>query len=149
MTEPLSRQRVLTFLDAFYAGDLDGALAFCSDDVEFVANAPVDILPHIGRHKGKAALRTMWGIVHSRYSSIRSQTPIVVAETDRVAVCIRLFLRKIGNNRVVQIDLAGFYVLRDGHIASIREIIDTYDLVQQVLERDLTGMLTGRQPNGA
>jgi uncharacterized protein len=149
MTEPVSRKRVLTFLDAYYAGDIEGALAFCSNDVEFSANAPVAILPHIGRHKGKGALRTMWGIVHTRYSSIRHQTPMVVAETDKVAVSIRLSLRKAGNNRMVEIDLAGFYTLRDGHIAGIREIIDTYDLVQQVLERDLSGMLTGRQPNGA
>ena len=30
-----------------------------------------------------------------------------------------------------------FFHLRDDRIASIRQIIDTFDLVQQVLERDL------------
>ena len=30
-----------------------------------------------------------------------------------------------------------FFTFRDGRLAQIREIIDSYDLVQQVLERDL------------
>jgi hypothetical protein len=38
--------------------------------------------------------------------------------------------------------MAAFYTLRDGHIVKIREIIDTFDLVQQVLERDITALLT-------
>jgi hypothetical protein len=53
MVENLSRQRVLNFLDVFYSGDTEGALACCSDDVEFFANAPVDILPHLGHHPAR------------------------------------------------------------------------------------------------
>jgi uncharacterized protein len=46
---------------------------------------------------------------------------------------------------MVQFDIAGFYTLRDGKISQIREIIDTFDLVQQLLERDVAAMLTGRR----
>ena len=84
MVDNLSRRRVLNFLDAFRAGDIEGALAHCSDDVEFFANAPIDILPHMGHHKGKAELRAMWQIIHNRYSSMRYDVPIIVAETDKV-----------------------------------------------------------------
>ena len=48
-----------------------------------------------------------------------------------------MFLRKRDNDRIVQFDIAEFYTFRDGRIAEIREIIDTFDLVQQVLERDI------------
>jgi ketosteroid isomerase-like protein len=41
----------------------------------------------------------------------------------------------------VQFDVAVFYTLRDGRIAQIREVIDSFDLVQQVLERDLAALL--------
>jgi uncharacterized protein len=141
MVENLNRQRVLNFLDAFYAGDIEGALARCSDDVEFFANAPIDILPHLGHHSGKDEVRKMWQTIHSRYSSLRYDVPIIVADDERVAANIRLFFRKVTNNRVVQFDIAAFYTLRDGRITHIREIMDTFDLVQQVLERDL---LTGK-----
>jgi ketosteroid isomerase-like protein len=145
MVETLSRQRVLNFLDVFYAGDIEAALDHCSDDVEFFANAPIDILPHMGHHKGKAELRAMWQTVQKRYSSMRYDVPIIVAEADKVAADIRVFFKKSTNNRIVQFDIAAFYALRDGRITHIREIIDTFDLVQQVLERDIASELTGKK----
>jgi ketosteroid isomerase-like protein len=141
MVENLQRQRVLNFLDAFYSGDIEGALARCSDDVDFLANAPVDILPHMGHRRGKEAVRQMWTTIHARYSNMRHEVPMMVAEGDRVAVIIRLFFRKRSNDRIVQFDLAAFYTVRDGRIAEIREILDTFDLVQQVLERDVGAVL--------
>jgi hypothetical protein len=148
MVEHLNRQRVLNFLEAFYAGDIEGALARCSDDVEFFSNAPIDILPHMGYHRGKDEVRGMWQTVHQRYSNLRYEVPILVADDQRVAANIRLFFEKRSNNRVVQFDIAAFYTLRDGRITHIREIMDTFDLVQQVLERDLGALLTGRPEGG-
>jgi ketosteroid isomerase-like protein len=142
MIENLQRQRVLNFLDAFYSGDIEGALARCSDDVDFFANAPVDILPHMGHHHGKAEVGEMWRTIHTRYSNMRYEVPIIVAEGDKVAANIRVFFRKRSNDRIVQFDIAAFYTLRDGRITQIREIMDTFDLVQQVLERDVTAVLT-------
>ena len=147
MVESLNRQRVLNFLDVFYSGDIEGALARCSDDVEFFSNAPVDILPHMGHHSGKPELRRMWQTVHSRYSNMRYEVPIIVAEVDKVAANIRVFFRKTTNDRVVQFDIAAFYMLRDGRISRIREIMDTFDLVQQVLERDIATMIVGNTPD--
>jgi ketosteroid isomerase-like protein len=144
MVEGLHRQRVLNFLEAFYSGDVEGALARCSDDVDFAANAPIDILPHMGRHHGKAAVGEMWRTIHARYSNMRYEVPIMVAEGDKVAANIRVFFRKSSNDRIVQFDIAAFYTLRDGRIAEIREIMDTFDLVQQVLERDVTAVLTDK-----
>jgi ketosteroid isomerase-like protein len=144
MVEGLHRQRVLNFLEAFYSGDVEGALARCSDDVDFAANAPIDILPHMGRHHGKAAVGEMWRTIHARYSNMRYEVPIMVAEGDKVAANIRVFFRKSSNDRIVQFDIAAFYTLRDGRIAEIREIMDTFDLVQQVLERDVSAVLADR-----
>ena len=53
MVDDLHRQRVVNFLEMFYASDIEGALSRCTDDVEFFANAPIDILPHMGHHHGK------------------------------------------------------------------------------------------------
>lgn len=147
MVESLNRQRVLNFLEVFYSGDVEGALSRCSDDVEFFANAPMDLLPHMGHHRGKAEVRAMWQTIHTRYYDMRYEVPIIVADAERVAANIRVFFRKSLNNRIVQFDLASFYALRDGRITHIREIIDTFDLVQQVLERDIVAMLTEKKPD--
>ena len=145
MAEDLHRQRVLNFLDAFYSGDIEGALARCSDDVDFIANAPIDILPHMGHRHGKAEVREMWQTIHGRYYQMRYEVPIIVAEGDKVATNIRVFFRKRSNNRIVQFDIAAFYTVRDGRIAEIREIIDTFDLVQQLLERDVAADLADKK----
>jgi uncharacterized protein len=143
MTEGLHRQRVLKFLEVFHAGDIEGALSRCTDDIVFFANAPIDILPHMGHRRGKDELREMWQTVRARYSSMRSEVPIIVAEGDKVAANIRVFFRKSSNERIVQFDIAGFFTFRDGLISEIREVIDTFDLVQQVLERDVAADLAG------
>src|ERR1700754_4597905 len=147
MVESLNRQRVLNFLEVFYSGDTEGALARCSDDIEFFSNAPVDLLPHMGHHRGKADMREMWKTIHTRYYDMRHEVRAIVAEDDKVAVDLRVFFKKSLNNRIVQFDLAAFYRLREGRIAQIREIIDTFDLVQQVLERDLVAAIAVPRPD--
>jgi len=146
MVEHLNRQRVLNLLDAYYAGDIEGALSRCSDDIDFVANAPVDILPHLGHRHGKAEVRKMWQTVHARYSSLRYELPSIVAEGDKVAVHLRAFFRKRRSERIVQFDIAVFFTLRDGRVTQIREIMDSFDLVQQVLERDVAAVLAETRP---
>jgi ketosteroid isomerase-like protein len=141
MVENLNRQRVLNFLDVFYSGDIEDALARCSDDVDLIAPAPIDVLPHMGRRHGKDEVRKTWQTVHGRYASLRHEIRDVIAEADKVAVNIRAFFKKRSNGRTVQFDIAVFFSLREGRITEIREIMDTFDLVQQVLERDL---LTGK-----
>ena len=149
MVANLNRTRVLKFLELFYARDTEGALARCSDDVELFASAPTDILPHLGHRRGKDDVRKTWQVIHARYCETRYDVPIIIAEGDKVAVAIRVFHRKVENQRVVQFDLAGFYTLRGGRIIYIREILDTYDLVQQILERDIGAELIGRKPGEA
>ena len=148
MTDGPHRQRMLEFFNVLYSGDVEGALACCTDDVEFLANAPVDILPHMGHRRGKAEMREMWTAVAARYSEMRCEVPTLVVEGDKVAANIRVFFRKSINQRMVQFDVAAFYTLRDGQISHIREIIDTFDLVEQLLERDVAAILTGRRSSG-
>lgn len=144
MINELNKRHVIEMIEAFYAGDIDGALSFCSDDVDFFSNAPVDILPHLGHHRGKDDVRQMWKTVHERYSSMRNEMPFIAAEDDRVAVHLRAFFVKRLNSRTVQFDVAGFFTLLDGKIVKIREIIDTFDLIQQVVERDFISLIAAR-----
>ena len=120
MVEDLHRQRIVNFLDAFYSGDIEGALACCNDDIDFVAHAPIDILPHMGHRHGKAEVAEMWKIVHARYSSMRYEIPMHgCREATRSRPPFAVFFRKRSNDRVVQIDIADFYTLRDGRISRI------------------------------
>jgi uncharacterized protein len=144
MTKDLNKQLVADMLAAFYAGDIERALSYCSDDVDFFSNAPIDILPHLGHHRGKDDVRQMWKTVHERYASMRNEIPFMAAEDDRVAIHLRAFFVKRLNDRTVQFDVAVFFTLRDAKVVKIREIIDTFDLIQQVVERDFITMIAAR-----
>ena len=148
MIASLNRQRVLNFLESFVAGDVEGALSCCADDVDYLASAPIDILPHMGHHHGKDEARKLWQTVHARYDNLRHEVRTIVADGDKVAVDLRAYFRKRTNQRIVQFDLAAFYTVREGRISHIREIIDTFDLVQQVLEIDLGSILAGMKSGG-
>jgi hypothetical protein len=56
MSEELPRQRVLNFLDAFYGGDTAAALKCCDNDIESMVYLPVELFPHLGPRRGKAAI---------------------------------------------------------------------------------------------
>lgn len=126
---------------AFYAMDLDGVMQFYSDDVDYLSHAPIDIIPHLGHRRTKPQLRETFAKVYSRYSSMRYDVLDLIAEDDRVATIVRIYFQKMLRDRIVQIDIANFYTLRDGLIIKQREFLDSFDLVQQVLEIDLSGIL--------
>ena len=117
--------------------------ALLDEEVEWAIYGPIDILPHLGHRHGKAEIGAMWRTVHKRYSEMRHEVPFLVAEQDRVAASIRVFFRKRANGRIVQFDIAAFYTLRDGRIATIHEILDSFEVVQQILERDIAAELIG------
>jgi len=47
-------------------------------------------------------------------------------------------LRKRSDDRVVHLESAEFFTLRDGRILIHRSFFDSFDFVQQVLGKDLT-----------
>lgn len=147
--EKLNRQRVLHLLDAITRSDLQAALSCCTDDVDFLTHAPIDVLPHMGPCHGKKELGEFWRTVQQRYVEIRYEVPQIVAEGDTVAAYLRVFFRKRSNDRIIQVDMAEFYTFRNGQVAQIREIIDSYDLVQQVLEREIGPLIMGERADGA
>ena len=44
----------------------------------------------------------------------------------------------------MQFDIAIFFTLRDGKVIKIREIIDTFDLIEQVVEQDVAELIAGK-----
>lgn len=81
--EKLNRQRVLHLLDAISRSDLAAALSCCTDDVDFLTHAPIDVLPHMGPCHGKQELGEFWRTVQERYAEIRYEVPQIVAEGTR------------------------------------------------------------------
>jgi hypothetical protein len=75
---------------------------------------------------------------------MRYELPFIAVEDDKVAVQLRAYFGKRRNGRIVQFDIAIFFTLCDGKIVRIREIIDTFDLIEQVVEQDVAELIAGK-----
>lgn len=132
-----AREHVLGFLNAIYARDVAKALTFLDDEFDFVGHVPVEIFPHLGARHGKAEIAVTLNAVQKRYTSMHREVLFIAADGDRVATIVRVHLRKRANDRMIEFLSADFYTLRNGRIIEQREFLDSFDLVQQVLEREV------------
>ena len=137
MPENLTKQRVLDYLKACYAADIERAASYYDDEIDFVAYAPIEVFPTLGQKLGKAAMTASLTQMHRLYRLIEYEVTSIVAEDDRVALTLdlRMFVR--GGDRMVRIQVANFYTLRHGRIHIYRQFMDSFDAVQQKLRRDL------------
>lgn len=130
-------QRVRDHLAAFYSGNVDIALANCAEDIDYICYAPTGILPHLGYRRGKAETEATWRAMVDRYPKMRHEIRFIVADDNKAAVIIRVHYHKRDSDRVVQMDVADFYTFRNGLIVEIRQFLDSFDLVEQVIEREI------------
>jgi uncharacterized protein len=138
MHQRLARQRVLDYLDAFYAGDVARAQECCDDEIDSITYAPVELFPHLGHKHGKAWIAEAIRIQQERYLSRRTEMKFVAVDGLKVATTQRIFMEKRNDRRLVQIDIAEFFTLHGGRIIEHRSFFDSFDLIQQLLGRDLT-----------
>jgi uncharacterized protein len=140
MAENPHRQCVLDFLDAFYSGDVERAISYCDEGLDTVTQAPIDLFPNLGQKHGKAWVGEAIRAQQIRYSSRKCEVKLIVAEGDTVVTNQILSLRKRSDERVVRLETAEFFTMRNGRIHIHRSFFDTFNFVEQVLSRDLTDM---------
>ena len=141
MPENLNKQRILDYLKACYAGDVERAASYYDEDIDFIAYLPIDVFPLLGQRRGKAAMLTTLAELHARYAQANYEVLSIVAEDDRVAVTLDLRLSARQGGRVIRVQIANFYTLRNGRIHVYRQFTDSFDAVQQKLRRDMTEAL--------
>ena len=138
MNHRLARQRVLDYLDAFYAGDVLGALECCDDEIDSITYAPIELFPHLGHKHGRAWISEAIQIQQERYLTRRYEITFIAVDGLKIATTQRVFMQKRNDQRLVQFDLAEFFTLHAGRIIRHRSFFDSFDLIQQLLGRDLT-----------
>jgi ketosteroid isomerase-like protein len=141
-----SRQVILDYLDACYAGHIDRAAAFYDDDIDFICYAPVELFPTLGQKKGKAEMTQSLTGLHARHQVLDHQITFIAADGDAVAVSLVLRMRNRDSDRVIRLDIGNFFTLRNGRILTYRQFNDSFDVVQQVLGRDLVRAILKSAP---
>lgn len=139
MNDARSEQCVRTFLDAFYTGDVKRAQDCCDDAVSSLTYAPVEIFPHLGFKQGKDWIADTIRVQQQYYSSRRYTLEFMAAKDTRAATLVQTTLIKRNDKRVILVNVGQFFTLRAGLIVEHQALFDSFDLVQQLLGRDLAG----------
>ncbi|EGP10179.1 nuclear transport factor 2 family protein [Afipia clevelandensis] len=138
MNNQKSEACVRTFIDSYYVGEVARMESCCADTFTSLTHAPVEIFPHLGFHQGRDWIAQAIRIQKERYAERRYTIEFVIADEVQAATLTQAALTKRGDRRVITLHVGEFFTLRDGLITEHRSMFDSFDLIQQLLGRDLT-----------
>ena len=123
---------------AYAEGRIDDVLRDFDDAVVMTSYAPVDIFPFLGRKQGKAAVADTMKAAHAAFEYLSYQPIFMVTEQEDAAVIVLTRLRQRTTGRIIQLFVADFIRFQNGRIIELRQFMDSFDAVQQVLGREIS-----------
>jgi ketosteroid isomerase-like protein len=137
MPDETLRRRLYDLYTAFADGRIDDALLSFDEEVTMTSHAPVDVFPYLGRQQGKMAIGATMRAAHAEFEYL-SYTPVfMVTEKETAAAIVLARLRQRATNRIIHLFVADFFRSESGRIVELQEFMDSFDVVQQVLGREL------------
>jgi ketosteroid isomerase-like protein len=129
-------------VEAFYRGyaarDAAKIAEFLDDDVEWTISGPIDVLPFCGTRHGKAAVLDLIERLVPEVFRVFSFVPdAMLVDGDQVATLNRQSARRSDDGRVIGFRVANFIRFRDGKVVENLSLLDSFDVVEQVLGHPL------------
>jgi len=114
--------------------DLAGLL---DEDVDWAIYGPIDMFPFLGGRRGKEAVLEVVKQIAENFRVHRFDRETVLLGVDSAASMLRYSLTSLESNKPISLRLAHFAQFKAGRLKSIRVILDTFDLVEQALGREI------------
>jgi ketosteroid isomerase-like protein len=129
------------FSRAFHAAvnerQLDNLEELIDEDVEWAIYGPIDMFPFLGSRRGKLAVLDVVKQIAENFRVHRFNRESVMLGVDSASSMLRYSLTALDSNKPISLRLAHFAQFKAGRLSSIRVLIDTFDLVEQVLGRHI------------
>jgi ketosteroid isomerase-like protein len=107
--------------------------ALIDDDIDWAVYGPIDMFPFFGARHGKAAVLEVIRRVADNIRVHRFDRESIMLGPDSAASMMRYSLTMLDANKPISLRLAQFAQFKAGKLASIRVLVDTFDLVEQAL----------------
>jgi ketosteroid isomerase-like protein len=117
--------------------DIERAMSFIADGVDWLVQGPVDVFPFLGQRYGKAAVLEGYREIARKLEITSYEVEALLVDGDRSAALIRISAIVRATGRVISVRTSQFARFHHGKIAEMRAVIDTYDMVEQTLGRSL------------
>lgn len=125
------------FLDAFIERRPEQLNALLDKDVDWILYGPIDMFPFLGSHRGKkAAISACESLMKSiQLQSVECER--IVVSDDTASALLQCAMRPIRSESIVRVRMACFVRIKNGKVRDVRAVIDTFDLVEQTLGREI------------
>jgi len=107
------------------------------DDVDWAIYGPIDMFPFFGARRGKAAVLEVIKRISDNVRVHRFDRESIILGVDTASSMMRYSLTALDSNKPISLRLAQFAQFKAGRLASIRVLVDTFDLVEQALGRPI------------
>ena len=107
------------------------------DEVDWAIFGPIDMFPYLGARQGKEAALDSISQIADNFRVHKIKQEDVVLGDESASALLRCSLNSNDTNRPISVRIAAFIRFRDGKVASLRAVIDTFDLVEQALGRQI------------
>ena len=128
-------------VEGFYAAsavrDREQIASLLADDVDWLVQGPVDVLPFFGQRRGKAAVLAGYREIAEALEIIGYEIEALLVDGDRAAAMIRITAMVRATGRVTSVRTTQFSRLAGGKLVEMRGILDSFDMAEQTLGRRL------------
>jgi ketosteroid isomerase-like protein len=116
---------------------LEAVEPLIDDDVEWAIYGPIDMFPFLGARRGKAAVLDVIRQIADNVRVHRFERENVLLGGDDAASMLRFSLTARDSDKPISLRLAHFAQFKGGRLRSLRVLLDTFDLVEQALGRQI------------
>ena len=107
------------------------------EDVDWTLYGPIDMFPFLGARRGRTAVMEVIRQLADNVRVHRFERETVLLGEDTAASMLRYSLTSMESNKPIVVRIAHFAQFKYGRLRSIRAVLDTFDLVEQVLGRSI------------
>lgn len=132
-----TRAALTGLLDAFKRGDSGRLADYYDNDVDWLFHAPTSIFPFAGVRRSKAEVFKGFAVLYEGFRVKEYHVEAMVVDGDRAATLSDGLLEQRATGRAIRVRTANFYRFRNGKVIEYRGFTDSFDIVEQVLGREL------------
>jgi ketosteroid isomerase-like protein len=137
MIDAIMREFARAFCDALASHDPNLIAPWLDDDIDWTIYGPIDLFPFFGQRRGKAAVLAMCGAIDSCLALKSCEKDSRLIDGARAAALIKLAAVHKPTGRTLSLRMAMFAEVRDGKLARLRAVFDTFDAAEQALGREI------------
>jgi len=103
------------------------------DEVDWAIYGPIEMFPFLGARKGKAAALDVCRQLADNVSLRRYDREAIMLGVDTASSMLRYSFTALDSHKPISLRMAEFLQFKNGKLTSLRVLLDTFDLIEQVL----------------